>query len=117
MNIKINAEKLSKKENTIYYGFGMVSGNNSSRLLLDYKRECPEKYWEILHLIFDKDKIGINHLKIEMGSDVNSTSGTEPATKRTEKEEQQERIPEKGQETYMGRGTDRFLRRSVRKSG
>lgn len=87
MNIKINAEKLSKKENTKYYGFGMVSGNNSSRLLLDYKRECPEKYWEILHLIFDKDKIGINHLKIEMGSDVNSTSGTEPATKRTEKEE------------------------------
>ena len=55
MNIKINAEKLSKKENTKYYGFGMVSGNNSSRLLLDYERECPEKYWEILHLIFDKD--------------------------------------------------------------
>ena len=43
MIIKINAEKLSKKENTKYYGFGMVSGNNSSRLLLDYKRECPEK--------------------------------------------------------------------------
>ena len=43
-------------------GAGMVSANNSSRLLLDYKAEHPEAYCEILEYIFGEDGIGVNHL-------------------------------------------------------
>lgn len=38
----------------LYRGVGMVSGNNSSRLLLDYKAENPDAYWEIMNYIFGK---------------------------------------------------------------
>lgn len=62
---------------------GMISANGSSRLLIDYKEKHPEAYIEILKLLFDKDSgIGLTHLKIEMGADVDSSSGAEPATKR-----------------------------------
>ena len=64
----------------------MVSANNSSRLLLDYKAEHPEKYEEILTHIFGEKGLAVAHLKIEMGSDINSSSGTEPAVKRFENE-------------------------------
>ncbi|MBR4095986.1 MAG: glycosyl hydrolase family 59, partial [Oscillospiraceae bacterium] len=36
--------------------------------------------------IFGRDGIGVNHLKLEMGSDINSTSGTEPCIMRYEDE-------------------------------
>ena len=70
----------------LYRGAGMVSANNSSRLLLDYKAEDPEAYNEILEYMFGDEGIGINHLKVEMGSDINSSSGTEPSVKRSESE-------------------------------
>ncbi len=60
----------------------MVSGNNSSRLLVDYKVLYPERYDELLKLMFGSKGIGVQHLKIEMGSDINSSSGTEPCTMR-----------------------------------
>ncbi|MBQ8108321.1 MAG: DUF1080 domain-containing protein [Ruminococcus sp.] len=71
----------------LYRGNGMVSGNNSSRLLLDYKYENPEAYQEILEYLFGEKGLGITHLKLEMGSDINSSSGTEPAVMRSEEEE------------------------------
>lgn len=86
MDIIIDGSKASTVENKRYRGAGMVSGNNSSRLLLDYKAENPDAYWEILNYLFGDDGIGINHLKLEMGSDVNSSSGTEPCIMRTETE-------------------------------
>ena len=61
----------------------MVSGNNSSRLLLDYKNQNPKQYQELLQLIFGDKGCGVQHLKIEMGADINSSSGTEPCTMRT----------------------------------
>ena len=61
----------------------MVSGNNSSRLLLDYKSQNPKQYQELLELIFGDKGCGVQHLKIEMGADINSSSGTEPCTMRT----------------------------------
>lgn len=64
--------------NMLYRGVGMVSGNNSSRLLLDYKSENPDAYWEIMNYIFGKNGLEVAHLKLEMGSDINSSSGTEP---------------------------------------
>lgn len=69
-----------------YRGNGMVSGNNSSRLLMDYKHESPARYRELLMHLFGADGVEITHLKLEMGSDINSSSGTEPAVKRSAEE-------------------------------
>lgn len=86
MNITINGATANTLENMLYRGVGMVSGNNSSRLLLDYKTENPDAYWEIMNYMFGSQGLEIAHLKIEMGSDVNSSSGTEPSVMRTEDE-------------------------------
>ncbi|UOQ48444.1 Ig-like domain-containing protein [Gracilibacillus caseinilyticus] len=70
-----------------FKGFGTVSGNNTSRLLLDYKEEHPDQYWEIMNQLFNKDTgAGLTHVKVELGADINSSSGTEPATMRFEDE-------------------------------
>lgn len=82
MNINIDGAKANTAENMLYRGSGMVSANNTSRLLLDYKSENPEAYEKILRYIFGEDGLFVNHLKIEMGADINSSSGTEPAVKR-----------------------------------
>jgi len=82
MNINIDFNNAVKLENAAWRGIGMVSGNNSSRLLLDYKALYPEKYNELLQLMFGTTGLGVQHLKIEMGSDINSSSGTEPCTMR-----------------------------------
>ncbi len=86
MNITIDGLKANTAFNRLYRGAGMVSANNSSRLMLDYKTEHPKKYWKIMNYLFGSNGIQINHLKLEMGSDINSSSGTEPSVKRTEKE-------------------------------
>lgn len=71
-----------------FKGFGAVTCNNTSRLLMDYKEEHPDKYWEMMELLFNPEKgAGLNHIKVEMGGDVNSSSGTEPATMRSPEEE------------------------------
>ncbi|GAA3333764.1 hypothetical protein GCM10020331_099100 [Ectobacillus funiculus] len=53
-------------------------------MLLDYKEENPKKkYWEIMNKLFNKETgAGLTHVKVEVGADVNSSSGTEPATMR-----------------------------------
>ncbi len=33
---------------TVYRGLGVITGNNSSRLLMDYKAKNPKAYWEIM---------------------------------------------------------------------
>ncbi|MDC3416772.1 S-layer protein [Aquibacillus salsiterrae] len=66
-----------------FKGFGVVSGNNTSRLLMDYKEENPKQYWKIMNQLFNKETgAGLAHVKVELGADINSSSGTEPATKR-----------------------------------
>ncbi|MFC4321550.1 S-layer protein [Litchfieldia salsa] len=66
-----------------FKGFGTVTANNTSRLMLDYKEENPKAYWEIMNSLFNKDTgAGLSHVKVELGADVNSSSGTEPATMR-----------------------------------
>lgn len=70
-----------------YNGWGAVSCNNTSRLLLDYKEENPEAYWKLMNLLFNPETgAGLTSIKVEMGADVNTSSGTEPATKRTAEE-------------------------------
>lgn len=85
-SVTIDGSKANLKENMLYKGNGMVSGNNTSRLLLDYKSQNPEAYREILEYLFGENGLKISHLKVEMGADINSSSGTEPCVKRSEDE-------------------------------
>ncbi|MGO3886010.1 MAG: hypothetical protein ACTJHU_06895, partial [Mycetocola sp.] len=84
----VNGEDVERGEDGLPYntfgGFGSVSCNNTSNLLLDYKEEQPEVYWRIMNMLFDPDTgAGLKHIKVELGADNNTSSGTEPATKRS----------------------------------
>ncbi|GAP71912.1 galactocerebrosidase [Candidatus Symbiothrix dinenymphae] len=74
---------LSNKGRT-YEGLGALSAGASSRLLIDYAEPYRS---DILDYLF-KPKFGANiqHLKIEIGGDVNSGPGTEPSHARTKDE-------------------------------
>lgn len=86
VNIKIDGSKANTSENFLYRGQGMISCNGSSRLLLDYKEKNPESYNKILEHLYGKNGLKFTHFKVEMGADVNTSSGTEPATMRYEDE-------------------------------
>jgi hypothetical protein len=65
----------------VFDGIGAVSAGASSRLLIDY----PEPYRsQILDYLF-KPNYGasLQHLKVEIGADVNSTDGSEPSHERS----------------------------------
>lgn len=67
-----------------FEGVGALSAGASTRLLVDY----PEPYRsDILDYLF-KPNFGasMHHIKVEIGSDMNSTIGTEPAHARTREE-------------------------------
>lgn len=85
-NVFIDAADADMHENMRWRGTGMVSANNSSRLMLDYKAQSPDSYWKIMELTFGKSGLCVSHLKVEMGSDVNSSSGTEPCVMRSAEE-------------------------------
>lgn len=84
MEIIADGTQVNENPAACYRGLGCVTANNSSRLLLDYKIEHPKEYEEMMRLLFQKDYgVGLTHIKVELGADVNSSSGTEPATKRS----------------------------------
>ena len=86
--VTVDGNTINTDEGTVYRGLGVVTGNNSSRLLMDYKTENPDAYWEIMNLLFKPDYgAGLTHIKIEFGTDVNSSSGTEPSIMRSVDEE------------------------------
>ena len=87
MEIIADGTQANENPAACYRGFGCVSANNSSRLLLDYKAEHPQAYEEIMRLLFQKNYgVCLTHIKLELGADINSSSGTEPATKRSANE-------------------------------
>jgi len=81
--ITIDAYEADFSESQVWDGLGFINANNSSRLLLDYKSENPEDYWQLMNYIFSDKGLGLNLIKVEMGADVDSSSGTEPAVKRS----------------------------------
>lgn len=82
--VSVDGNTVNTDENTVWRGLGVVTGNNSSRLLMDYKTQNPDAYWEIMNLLFKPDYgAGLSHVKIEFGTDVNSSSGTEPSIMRS----------------------------------
>ncbi|MGO4236016.1 hypothetical protein [Pseudarthrobacter sp. YAF2] len=66
-----------------YKGLGLVSANSTSNLLMDYKAEHPDQYWQMIDTMFGGPNPLIDHVKIEMGSDTNNSTGSDPATMRT----------------------------------
>ncbi|MGP4050273.1 GH59 galactosidase [Streptomyces sp. 2A115] len=66
-----------------YKGLGLLSCNSTSNLLMDYKAEHPERYWQLIRVLFGGKHPLINHVKVEMGSDTNTSTGSDPATMRT----------------------------------
>lgn len=86
-NLEIDGTTVDKLPQNAYRGLGTVTCSNSSRLLLDYKEDHPEQYWEIMNWLFHKEQgAGLSHIKIELGCDSDTSSGAEPATKRSESE-------------------------------
>ena len=64
-----------------FEGIGAVSAGASSRLLIDYPE--PQRS-QILDYLFKPDYgAALQHLKVEIGGEVNSTDGTEPTHERT----------------------------------
>ncbi|MCI1858811.1 MAG: hypothetical protein LKI80_11705 [Sporolactobacillus sp.] len=84
-SVEINGKAIdtTKGDANTFKGFGYISCNNSSRLLLDYKWEHPDVYRQLLTLLFGGPAPLLNMVKIEMGVDANTSSGTEPATMRS----------------------------------
>ena len=70
-----------------YKGFGVLSANSTSNLLIDYKYESPYKYNEMLNVLFGGSHPLMNHVKIEMGNDGNNSTGADSCTMRYEDEE------------------------------
>jgi hypothetical protein len=65
----------------VYEGIGALSAGASSRLLIDYPE--PQRS-QILDYLFKPDYgASLQHLKVEIGADVNSTDGSEPSYART----------------------------------
>ncbi|WP_194409991.1 fibronectin type III domain-containing protein [Microbacterium cremeum] len=69
-----------------FKGFGVLSANSTSALLLDYKAQHPDKYWELIETLFGGEHPIMNTVKIEMGNDRNTSTGPNPATMRSRDE-------------------------------
>ena len=65
-----------------FKGFGVLSANGTSELLMDYKSEHPQKYAELLRILFGGPRPLVTHVKVEMGNDRNNSTGPDPATMR-----------------------------------
>lgn len=69
-----------------FKGFGLLSANSTSELLMDYKAQNPSKYAELLQILFGGPNPVLTNVKVEMGNDRNNSTGPDPATMRWESE-------------------------------
>ncbi len=76
----------AKPNGLAYKGFGMLNGNSTSNLLLDYKYENPAAYDEMMQYLFGGQYPLFTHIKMEMGNDGNNSTGAEACTMRYESE-------------------------------
>ena len=73
----------------IFEGIGGVSAGASSRLLIDYPE--PQRSQILDYLFKPNYGAALQHLKVEVGGDTNSTDGSEPSHMRTRSDENYER--------------------------
>lgn len=81
--VLIDGKTIDTNPANAYKGFGMVSANGTSRLLMDYKSKHPDQYWKIMKQLFDPQTGALNFIKVEMGADLNTSTATTPATMRS----------------------------------
>lgn len=100
VQIKIDLDDTGR----VFQGAGGVSAGASSRLLYDYPE--PQRS-EILDLLF-KPHFGahLQHLKVEIGNDANTTCGSEPSHART---------PEELEDPVFTRGYEYWLMAEAKK--
>ncbi|MGN0691759.1 MAG: hypothetical protein ACI4K7_05380, partial [Oscillospiraceae bacterium] len=78
--IMINGNSAETEENRLFRGIGAVSSGASLRLLADYKSASPDEYYELLNILFSREKgAALSQVFVEMGSDINSMPCAEPA--------------------------------------
>jgi len=73
----------------IFEGIGGVSAGASSRLLIDYPE--PQRSQILDYLFKPNYGASLQHLKVEVGGDTNSTDGSEPSHMRTRTDENYDR--------------------------
>jgi hypothetical protein len=86
VEVRLDAEAVKaaacNRNGLTYKGFGVLSGNATSSLLLDYKAEQPTAYWRMVETLFGGERPLMNTVKIEMGNDRNNSTGPNVATMR-----------------------------------
>ena len=95
------------KPGKTFEGIGALSAGASSRLLIDYPE--PQRALVLDYLFKPRFGASLQHLKVEIGGDVNSTCGTEPSHARTRAEFDNFK-PE-----YLDRGYETWLMKEARK--
>lgn len=78
---KVNIVLDANSQGRIFDGIGAVSAGASSRLLIDYPE--PQRSQILDYLFKPGYGAALQHLKVEIGADVNSTDGSEPSAMRT----------------------------------
>lgn len=73
----------SNRNGLTFKGFGVVSANGTSELLMDYKAEHSEAYVQMLQTLFGGTRPVMTQVKIEMGNDRNNSTGPDAASMRT----------------------------------
>ena len=90
-----------------FEGIGAVSAGASSRLLIDYPEPVRSRILDWLFL--PKYGAGFQHLKVEVGGEINSTDGTEPTHARNREE------LDHPKRDYFERGYEWWLMKEARK--
>lgn len=78
---QVNIVLDGNSQGRIFDGLGAVSAGASSRLLIDYPE--PQRSQILDYLFKPGYGAALQHLKVEIGADVNSTDGSEPSAMRT----------------------------------
>lgn len=90
-----------------FEGIGAVSAGASSRLLIDYPE--PQRSQVLDWLFLPRHGAGFQHLKVEIGGEINSTDGAEPTHARSRAELDQPR------REYFERGYEWWLLKEARR--
>lgn len=76
--IIIDGRTAEKEGNRTFGGFTAVLSDGNSSLLRDYKKNNPREYYEILHILFDKQTgVCLTGIDIEMGNGGGDAAGAE----------------------------------------
>ena len=84
VDVTVNADDIAANNvnGLTFKGFGVLSANSTSAVLMDYKAQQPQKYAQLLQVLFGGSHPLMNQVKVEMGDDRNNSTGPDPATMR-----------------------------------